>query len=434
MDYWIDEFTEETWDQFWEAGGRISGWPDHYRNKVDDQVAQGDILVCYIIGKQKWVGALKVLGTSDDKSPIWGLDEEGRVKYPARLRVKPLVGLDVDLAIPMDELERKVSFFKSSTDKGTYRGFVRSSLKRFGDSADGKHLLRLLLSPRYRLDGRRWAADELQPIVDDYFAMLEAEIDGEPYDEIEHRRLLKAKLKGRNEDSIEFEYQNISGILRELGRSRIKAYKPRSSHQKLLTDQVMEFLSISNPAQVGRGRTASPIQAVAPGSYESAESEPPKPSRALGHGIDASRWHLKTDFARRDENNRALGDAGEDLVVQWEKQRLTYWGHTDLVESVKRVSLENDSAGYDIVSFGKDRKQLFIEVKTTTGNANRPFFLTRNEVNRSDEKGDQYRLYRVYDLKKKPRYYVLSGPLGSAVKLEPETYTALPKADGDEKK
>ena len=54
-----------------------------------------------------WVGALEVLGQSNDKSRIWK-DAE----FPSRLRVKPIVLLQPSHGVPMKELKGKVAFYK----------------------------------------------------------------------------------------------------------------------------------------------------------------------------------------------------------------------------------------------------------------------------------------------------------------------------------
>ena len=57
--------------------------------------------------------------------------------------------------------------------------------------------------------GTDWQDDELDAIVTDYFAMLEAELRGEPFVKAEHRRVLMAQT-GRSTGSVEFKHQNIS--------------------------------------------------------------------------------------------------------------------------------------------------------------------------------------------------------------------------------
>ena len=51
----------------------------------------------------RWVGALEVVGPSDDERDIWSFAD-----FPARLAVKPLVMLDPEHGVPMSELEGKV--------------------------------------------------------------------------------------------------------------------------------------------------------------------------------------------------------------------------------------------------------------------------------------------------------------------------------------
>ena len=79
--------------------------------------------------------------------------------------------------------------------------------------------------------------------------------------------------------------------------------------------------------------------------------------------------------------------------------------------------------GYDILSLdlASDSK-LYIEVKTTSGDKRQPFFMTSNEFKFSKTKEDRCRLYRVYNLFKKPRLFQLNGKLEQY--LTPNSYEA----------
>lgn len=69
-----------------------------------------------------------------------------------------------------------------------------------------------------------------------------------------------------------------------------------------------------------------------------------------------------------------------------EKQYLIEKGRRDLADKVLHNSvIEGDGAGFDIQSYFLDGKLKFIEVKTTTGNINTPFFITANELAFSEE-------------------------------------------------
>ena len=51
---------------------------------------------------------------------------------------------------------------------------------------------------------------QVRLIVADDFAMLEAEMQGEPSKKSEHRKALTPLLAGRSDGSVEFKHQNIS--------------------------------------------------------------------------------------------------------------------------------------------------------------------------------------------------------------------------------
>lgn len=89
---------------------------------------------------------------------------------------------------------------------------------------------------------------------------------------------------------------------------------------------------------------------------------------------------------------RRLGDLGERLVLRYEQERLASQGLKGLADRVKRISLENTAAGFDIQSFESGIGILhdrFIEVKTTTGNVPH-FYLPRNELSKADVLREKY--------------------------------------------
>jgi len=75
--------------------------------------------------------------------------------------------------------------------------------------------------------GTNWQADELDDIVADYFAMLEADLSGRPYVKSHHSKALMSRI-GRTHRSVEFKHQNISAVLDELGMPWIPGYINRS--------------------------------------------------------------------------------------------------------------------------------------------------------------------------------------------------------------
>jgi len=138
MNYWLDLFTGTTWEEFQNAGSTISGFRKRVRN-LAKKVKTGDVFLCYLTGVQHWVGALEVIGPTDDQTPIWK-DET----YPVRFQVKPLIQLDARYGVPMKDLKGQVDFYSDSKDKGKYKGFVRRSPNCFQNVHDGELVFHLL--------------------------------------------------------------------------------------------------------------------------------------------------------------------------------------------------------------------------------------------------------------------------------------------------
>jgi len=138
MNYWLDLFTGTTWNEFQKSGASVSGF-SHRMRKTVQKIQPGDVLLCYLTGVMRWVGALEVIGQTDDKTPIWK-DAE----FPSRLKVKPLLMLLPTNGIPMSELEGKVQFYLTKADRGKFKGFIRGSPTIFKAKEDGDLILRLL--------------------------------------------------------------------------------------------------------------------------------------------------------------------------------------------------------------------------------------------------------------------------------------------------
>jgi hypothetical protein len=115
MTYWLDLFTGQTWQEFRDYGGSVSGFRKRMHNAVE-RIKPGDILLCYLTGVMRWVGALEVEDRSRDKKKIWQFDD-----FPERLSVKPIVLLSPEHGVPMEELEGKVDFYRSRADPAGFQ-------------------------------------------------------------------------------------------------------------------------------------------------------------------------------------------------------------------------------------------------------------------------------------------------------------------------
>lgn len=270
------------------------------------------------------------------------------------------------------------------------------------------------------MSGEDWSDAENDLIVSDYFDMLRMELSGADYVKAEHRRRLSPRLNGRSDGSIEFKHQNISAVMLGLGEPRIKGYKPASAFQMSLVDAVWRRLQAHEGWQRGSAKAVRDPASLWIGPPPTHSNEPPPVEPAL-----LNRVLQKYDVAARDEANRALGLAGEELILEHERFTLRLQGREDLAERIIWTSRDQgDGAGYDIASFEPDGTPRLIEVKTTNGWERTPFHISRNELAVASEHRDIWHLLRLFDFAREPRAFALRPPLEAHVALTPTSFLA----------
>jgi len=119
-----------------------------------------------------------------------------------------------------------------------------------------------------------------------------------------------------------------------------------------------------------------------------------------------------TNYIENEKEKKRIGDLGELLVLQYEQEKLKLLGIAKQPEHKSKS--EGDGLGYDILSYNENGKEIFIEVKTTVRNYDTPFFITRNELERSKQENEKFFLYRLYnfdDTNNKANYYKRQGDL-----------------------
>ena len=88
------------------------------------------------------------------------------------------------------------------------------------------------------------------------------------------------------------------------------------------------------------------------------------------------------------------------------------------------AATQGDGLGFDVLSFEDDGRERLIEVKTTAFGELTPFYVSRNELARSEADAEQYRLYRLFDFRDRPRVFELPGAISMQCKLEAVSYLA----------
>lgn len=276
-----------------------------------------------------------------------------------------------------------------------------------------------------------WSRQEVEATVTDYFAMLRAELRGEPYSKTSHRRALRVLLQSRSDAAIERKHQNISAILIELGFPYIQGYKPLRNYQRLLLEVVAGRLDTREPAvEIVEAQVQQP---AAPREVDEilarlVEAPAPDPA-ARRYGRLAVREHRavprRVDYLALEARNRSLGTAGEEFVVRFEIARLLAARRDRLAARVERVSeTRGDAIGFDVLSFEESGRERLVEVKTTAYGRETPFFVSRNELETSAKEASQYFLYRVFDFRRQPRLFHSKGQLDRAFSLDPVQYVA----------
>ncbi|GLO43379.1 hypothetical protein PPUN15366_50270 [Pseudomonas putida] len=276
--------------------------------------------------------------------------------------------------------------------------------------------------------GEDWTENEVQATVADYFEMLRLEADGVAFNKSGHNELLRKQLRGRSKASVELKHQNISAVLAGMGLPFIQGYKPRGNSQLLLRKAVQDYLlrysgDVSKIVDV-----LEEVKTPAQRPYSAALVESPimaERQKLVAPTRLRERLPRKLDYAARDEANRKLGRLGEDWVIGYEQHRLKEMGHPELFQKLEWISdTQGDGAGYDILSFDSDVLHRYIEVKATNRDIASSFIVSQNELEFSAEAGDQFYLYRVFQLSSEPRLFILRGDLSSQLYLKPLDYRA----------
>ncbi len=278
--------------------------------------------------------------------------------------------------------------------------------------------------------GDNWSRLEVEACVADYLRMLTLELNGQRYSKAEHIRTLMPKLDDRSKQSIEYKHCNISAIMIALGYPYIDGYKPRGNYQGLLLDVAAEqaerstFLQEAAAAAVER--PAAVVAVADPGAIW---VPPPKPTRIREERAAYTPRFLpaKRDYLAQEARNRSLGHAGELFVMELEARRLLAAGKKALSERIEHVaSTQGDGLGYDVLSFEEDGRERLIEVKTTAFGELTPFYVSRNELERSRIDAERYRLYRVFGFRERPRVFDLPGAISQNCVLDAVSYLAMP--------
>lgn len=157
MTFFTNLFSPDTFETFSRSNRDVTGFSKHQLAWAK-RVQKGDRLVCYMTKLGRWVGVLEALSECyTDESPLYYPEGD---PYVIRFKVKPVVWLDKDQAIPIREkhIWDTLSFTKGvAQNSATWTGKVRISLNKLS-AEDGQFLQDQLLTQR--TSGQRYEVDE----------------------------------------------------------------------------------------------------------------------------------------------------------------------------------------------------------------------------------------------------------------------------------
>jgi hypothetical protein len=256
----------------------------------------------------------------------------------------------------------------------------------------------------------------------------------QPQQHLEERRILNFINHDHEKDNIYlFLRTNKKSLYTYLGKLAYLSHNPKSEKPVHFKWQILDW-NIGNEVLADIG-----LQLISSNSVESPSnllviSNPPYATNTNSK-IEHSFVGRKIDFAENEKNNRELGFAGEELVINMEREHLIQNDRHDLAEKVIHTSqIIGDGTGFDIMSFDLEGTKKFIEVKTTKGGAGTPFYISSSEYQFAHNK-DNYFLYRLYNFdqnRKYADYFILKSDELSQLYKEPISYKVFPrKVRGD---
>lgn len=138
---------------------------------------------------------------------------------------------------------------------------------------------------------------------------------------------------------------------------------------------------------------------------------------------------VNIDYETRAKDQKDLGDAGEELVKQYE---MNYLERKGMVDKSLLVKIAKDGEGYDVLSFDDFGNDKYIEVKTTTGNDLTPFYLSENEVAFMRLHIKHYSIYRVFNYDEQNNFgefFEIKNNVEEQLIMKPTQYKVLIKKE-----
>jgi predicted RNA-binding protein len=135
MAYWLNLFSIETWNEFKEHGGKVTGFREGRWSRAQ-KIKPGDRMLCYLVRAHRWVAVLRVTGTpyidKDESNRIWQSD-----LFPVRVPVEVEVEVTPATGAPVKPMLDDLQITSSIENKERWGTAFLGSPARWSD-ADGE--------------------------------------------------------------------------------------------------------------------------------------------------------------------------------------------------------------------------------------------------------------------------------------------------------
>lgn len=251
-------------------------------------------------------------------------------------------------------------------------------------------------------------------LIENYFVMLDAELQGELYSKADHRSRIMKEANISNEKLVDKLHQDISAVMAEAGLPFVDAYPPQETPERNIENAVHAFIE-DNPELVDAmwlDKAQAQTIPVELDDYKSAWVKTPEVTKFKPRALD--RWHparvMDMDFRLREFRDMNLAAAGERFVMAFERARLRAAGLKDRIEEIIWQSQTyGESFGYDIRSLNDDGSERYIAVKATNYGPQFPFMILDHELAQAASDPLNFHLYRVFQFSRKPKLFILNG-------------------------
>lgn len=117
------------------------------------------------------------------------------------------------------------------------------------------------------------------------------------------------------------------------------------------------------------------------------------------------RKYTKINWELENERRTLIGTSGEQFVYEREVEFVKSFDSGSADKVIHLSASQGDGFGYDVISINEKGETIFIEVKTTKGPAETPFYMSINEKTFFEENIDNNAyIYRVYNFNIEQRH------------------------------